>query len=744
MDGTLKQPAADTPEKCAKTSENCRSLSNVLQEVAVIWDYLCLTDAKNLKATCKLARTQHIHWCQKFFIRVEYGKCNPARVLKDLDRLAALGYRPAAIEVVCNRFIAANQIIQPLAHTFGAHLTHLSFRLDRSVDSKHEKNIRLAPSAPPGAKAITAASNWAAPLAAALPALRSLGLEIRGLPDATSAEPLLRLLGPQLRGLSLNVLWSSWLPAWIDPRVVPSLESLKLDARRCVCEDEEEHWNAREERAAPSAARLATLTSLRSLELSTYDEAPGEGVLVPERELLALSALTGLTHLVLDVPQQVPLEDPTHDCRDDFTCFARNCWRLAPLLAGGLAAASLAELSLPSSYIAARDCAALAAATALTRLRCAGLATPPAERCGGGGGAGGGAAEMPVVPLPPNLRQLQVRQVPTLHLAACLAALPATPRLRLLWDSAADEDDSEDEDAYGGGGSGGGADLSPSLPLTLLGGHAARNGNAVPLHDGAVQPWVVAAAAAGARYLADAVRRWEWENRPPPPPPPKAAAAAAAAASRSRRQLRVTISSLQVYEERGDAAVRFARAQMLAFKLQDTGRGRAVVHRRRRRSDDDDDDDDDDYSDDVDDVEISCGGFDFDEFDGGESGDDVKKVRGLQRRGEYRRRRHPDEGGRAPTAVAGPHGGWLTALAAPLAAPLAQTVALSVPGLRLAAEELRLVVGMCPKLVRIENRGDTYQHELERLRREIRQAAGGGGGGSKKNKKMKNRDARGA
>jgi hypothetical protein len=105
-----------------------------------------------------------------------------------------------------------------------------------------------------------------------------------------------------------------------------------------------------------------------------------DGVYVPERELRALSALTGLTRLVLSLP--CPLEEYHELGGDIYMCaFVLACWPVALLVSG---MAELAELSLPDSNICAQDLCALAALTALTKLECLSLTTPSPKQCGVG------------------------------------------------------------------------------------------------------------------------------------------------------------------------------------------------------------------------------------------------------------------------------------------------------------------------------------------------------------------------
>lgn len=208
------------------------------------------------------------------------------------------------------------------------------------------------------------------------------------------------------------------------------------------------------------------LQSLRSLELRTDSEGADPAMRLPDRELAPLSGLTGLTRLVMSVPQRsTSVYAAQYNHHDEVARCGNNCWPLAPLVAN---MSQLQELVVPYSYIGAGDGMALAmaaVAASLTRLVCAGLATPPYELCGEVNSvaavaitattttpskkrtrenrleegeqlleaavsskrpSGGPVTDIPLVPLLPNLRELQVRASICLSVSICSLAVRLT------------------------------------------------------------------------------------------------------------------------------------------------------------------------------------------------------------------------------------------------------------------------------------------------------------------------------
>ncbi|GFR49414.1 hypothetical protein Agub_g11469 [Astrephomene gubernaculifera] len=460
-------------------------LLTVMQAVPRLWDHFRPSDATRMSSICKLARSQHAAVCQRLFFRgCSLKHCSGKKRAQKKERHMQLllgfisnnrGYRPTNVEALCDSCLTAGALITPLTQAFGARLTSLSLHLDDPRDGSSSLGL---PSEP---------ADWAVTTAAALPALVSLSIHTPSAAEDALAEALLHALAPQLRSLSWGCCWVRRLRGAVL-QCMTGLQHLALDSTKsCPYEDDE----SAEPGVAPAcAAALASLTWLRSLHLTSCFEdnynAPDDAA----RELAPLSALTGLTWLVLNTP--VPHSDTTYapSFTDTTGWFYFSSWRMSPILSG--MRASLAGLDMPSLGVRAEDFLLMAGLACLTRLSCRRVATPAfsvcMERGDCGAGSDGNSPGFPLVPLPPNLRVLKVHALPTLHLAASLALAPSRPRLVLEPD--VPEELTMESYTYRYHGRYGGV----SSPLALFGGLAVQHGFTLPAGaEAAPAPAAVAA-----------------------------------------------------------------------------------------------------------------------------------------------------------------------------------------------------------------------------------------------------------
>lgn len=301
------------------------------------------------------------------------------------------------------------------------------------------------------------------------------------------------------------------------------------------------------------------------------------------------------------------------------------------------------------------------------------------------------------------------QQLPSLHLAASLAAHPTAPLL-VLWGMDEWHRDEYDERTYVGREGGLQAPLNPESGvgsgyiLSMLGGVASRDANALPMNNGVVQPWVVTAAAAGARYIADAVARWERRNRRP--------AVREVAGNRKTRVENPGVRGsrgfvgaaakplalgwkceLKMYEGLSDCVDRHARSQLVNDDHSAEVRDGLDHHHHQHGANIDDDyveDNDDDYfsDDDADRITYNDGYFNLPAPPG--IGGVVVQSCSV----DHRRRSHRD-GILRPSPAAGPHTPWLPALG-----PLVGQPRTSIPtcDLRLTEEDVATLLALCPKL----------------------------------------------
>ncbi|GFR49413.1 hypothetical protein Agub_g11468 [Astrephomene gubernaculifera] len=465
-------------------------LLSVLQAVPCLWEHFQPADATRMSSVCKLARNQHFAGCYKLCLRgrdlsyisdVERGR----KIEQHVQWLLAMinrGYRATQIEIVCGAHLKASLLITPISRAFGARLTSLSLHLaDPHDNASKENSLGLPPTS----------SDWALRTAAALPALVSLSLHTASVKEEKTAMPLLHALAPQLRSLSWGCCWIRRLRGAVLQRMT-GLQHLALDSSMSKTSGSGHHHGLG---IAPAcAAALAGLTWLRSLHLTSSSKSDFNTPKDAARELAALSALTGLTCLVLNTPVPEPtigVSPPTEDLVGQFYL---NSWRMSHIIS--TMQDRLVTLELGGLNLRAEDVLELVGFASLRRLVCKHIATPAFSVCleqhgsSGGGGSGGGggcsAGGFPLVPLPPSLRVLEVHSLPTLHLAASLALAPSRPRLVLGPDV---PDKLTKESFYKKK-----FQVEISSSLALMGGIAAQHGHALP----AVATEAAAATAAAA------------------------------------------------------------------------------------------------------------------------------------------------------------------------------------------------------------------------------------------------------
>ncbi|GIL52920.1 hypothetical protein Vafri_8664, partial [Volvox africanus] len=260
-----------------------------------------------------------------------------------------------------------------------------------------------------------------------VPQLQHLVLELSEASAAKGADQVLAAIGNRLRVLELRIGLHGSLPA-CSLEDCTALEELRLAL--------EMHALAplgplrmRGDNAPPAVDAIASLgTHLRSLEL-VGSSLPR--LLDPPHRLAGLSELTALTRLRVDMPPGFLAPQPAEveaAAVDGFTPDASSSpmaatgaqhaaelrWRAVPLAAS---LNSLVEVHLGRSYeLTVYDMRVLARALQLTVLACRNIVLPPTPAHDGGSDVFGDPGPVqtplpppPVVPFPPQLRELQVR-----------------------------------------------------------------------------------------------------------------------------------------------------------------------------------------------------------------------------------------------------------------------------------------------------------------------------------------------
>ncbi|GLI59908.1 hypothetical protein VaNZ11_001951, partial [Volvox africanus] len=400
---------------------------DVLHAVPFVWSFLGKQSSLCLRTVSKETRSSHDAACLSLHVHLRqamsFQKAQLVGQSAILDALAGIrkrGCQPIRVTINADCEATLCAVLQEVANhatrvaIYGS--THLSDRLGATLD-------------------------------AFLPQLQHLVLELSEARAAKGADQVLAAIGNRLRVLELRVGLQGSLPA-CSLEDCTALEELRLAL--------EMHALAplgplrmRGDNAPPAVDAIASLgTHLRCLEL-VGSSLPR--LLDPPHRLAGLSELTALTRLRVDMPPGFLAPQPAEvdaAAADGFTPdpsqlaaagaqhAAELRWRAVPLAAS---LNSLVEVHLGRSYeLTVYDMRVLARALQLTLLACRNIVLPPTLAHDGGSDISGDSGPVqtplrppPVVPFPPQLRELQVRRMPCAPVLAALDALPA-PGLQVL------------------------------------------------------------------------------------------------------------------------------------------------------------------------------------------------------------------------------------------------------------------------------------------------------------------------